>query len=79
MGFCFSQRKVGFEPIQVQLSGGQLLPPVQKLVATIHSAKQNGNQIPPAPQNKYHWFPRIPQSSKNQLTFRNFAAIIFRL
>ena len=32
----------GLEPIAVELSGGQFLPPVQKLVATIISAPMWG-------------------------------------
>jgi len=41
-GYSFLLGVVRFEPLAVQLSGGQLLPPVQKLVATLifaHMAK----------------------------------------
>ena len=39
----------GFEPIAVQHPSGVLLPPVQKLVATLiffHRVKENANRIP---------------------------------
>jgi len=43
----------GFEPFRMQHACGMLLPPVQKLVATIIFAKgKNANQIPPSPPNK---------------------------
>jgi len=38
---------MGLEPIQMQQSGGLLLPPVQKLVATIIFANgENANRVP---------------------------------
>ena len=49
--FLFTQG-AGLEPIAEELSGGQFLPPVQKLVATIIVA-QTGNDayqvLPPQP------------------------------
>ena len=49
----FSFAMMGFEPFRMQHAGGMLLPPVQKLVATIIFAKgKNANQIPPSPPNK---------------------------
>ncbi|MBQ8358312.1 MAG: hypothetical protein IJX37_00140 [Oscillospiraceae bacterium] len=44
--FIFSKRRAGLEPIAVELSGGQFLPPVQTLVATIIFCKaENANQV----------------------------------
>jgi len=47
----------------MHLSGRQVLPPIQKLVTTIHSAKQNGSQSPHAPLHPKHdlLFPAVAE------------------
>ena len=48
--FLFMEIGDGLEPIQMQQSGGLLLPPVQTLVATVIFANgENANRVRPTP------------------------------
>ena len=42
----FWKKQEGIEPMEMQMPGGHLPPPVQKLVASMLSAKRKGNRFP---------------------------------